>query len=832
MDSEVFDWMNTLDQTALEYLHVGGREVCYGDGEIIVHRGRAGEAFFVVLSGVVEVLLEASDGRRLPLARLGEGATFGEMSLLTDEPVSADVVARGDVKLLVYPGELFQTALAGCVELRNHIMADFCASLREMNVMAWRYFQRSEVLETLMRAEESTGAIVAESRAMRNVEKQISELGPDAQPVLITGDAGVGKLFVARKIHEAVGDGAPLVVVDCSRVDGAAVGKLLFGPSEDWEFHTCSGTAGALPLSGALDLADRGTLVLRHIDALPVELQEVLGRYTAALADVGGDISPCVRLLVTTRKDIQSLVEAGAFSEELARRLSLRTFTVPALIERKRDILPLARLFLAERDPEGLQRFNTSAEHALLSAQFRYRNAAELREAVEFSSLFADGEEIGSEHIFTGPRSEAGEIEYDLFPTTPVQWLLFGRRLLMMRVGVLAVFLAITVACLAAGDTVSGRVANGLVWGLWWPFVIIAFLLVGRMWCMICPIAMIGRIVRRLGCLGRKPPQWMKKYSGWTVLAGFLLLIWSEHYFKMTSNPVATGLLMLTLMGAATVFCLIYQRESWCRYMCPLGGLGAGYAAGATLHVHANPNVCATQCTTHECFKGTGESPGCSVFHHPMYARDGQHCKMCLECLSVCPHGSARLYLRPPLQGIWRVGSLSEALAPFALVAFFAFVVMLASHKSTWVADSIWWYTGMLLAAVCAGIGLHSLLRRLFGDETGVVTSIAFALFVLGAGPLMAFHLQNIPFVETVMVSMPAEVFGAVSGSVQIGLLEVLQFLAIMIAAGFTAVAMWRIRVRIVDRGMALWGWRIVDALAAVYLVGALALLFIGDSHT
>jgi transcriptional regulator with AAA-type ATPase domain/polyferredoxin len=823
--------MNTLDQTALEYLHVEGREVRYGDGEIIVHRGRPGEAFFVVLSGDVEVLLEASDGRQLPLARLGKGATFGEMSLLTDESVSADVVARGDVELLVYPGELFQSALAGCVELRNHIIAGFCASLRETNVMAWRYFQRSEVLETLMHAEESTGEVVAESRAMRNVEKQIAELGHDARSVLITGDAGVGKLFVARKIHEAVGDGSRLVVVDCSRVDSAAVGKLLFGPSEDWEFHTRSGASGSLPLSGALDLADQGTLVLRHIDALPAVLQEVLGRYTAALADAGEDISPCVRLLVTTRKDLDSLAESGDFSEDLARRLSERTLAVPALVERKRDILPLARLFLGERDAEGVQRFNTSAENALVSAQFRYRNVAELREAVEFSSLFADGEEIGSEHIFTGPRSEAGEIEYDLFPTASVQWILSGRRLPILRAGMLAVFFAIGITCLAAGRTVSGCVANGLVWGLWWPFVVIAFLLMGRLWCTICPIALIGRTVRRLGCLGKKPPQWMKKYSGWVVLAGFLMVIWSEHCFQMTYNPVATGVLLLTLMGAATALCLIYQREPWCRYMCPLGGLGAGYAATAMVHVRANPNVCATQCTTHECFKGVGDSPGCSVFHHPMYARDGQYCKMCLECLTTCPHGSARLYLRPPLLGIWRVGSLSEALVPFALVVFFASVVMLASHRSAWVALPIW-YTVVLLAAVCAAIGLHKLLRRMFGDETGVVTSIAFALLVLGAGPFMAFHLQNIPFLETVRISMPGEVFSVASGAVQIGLLEVLQFLAIMISAVLAAVAMWRIRVRILDRGVAPWGWRIVDALAAVYLVGALALLFIGDSHT
>ncbi|MDP6636227.1 MAG: cyclic nucleotide-binding domain-containing protein [Phycisphaerae bacterium] len=541
--------MNTLDQTALEYLHVAGQEVRYGDGEIIVHRGRAGEAFFVVISGVVEVLLEAEDGRHLPLTRLGRGATFGEMSLLTGEPVSADVVARSDVELLVYPSELFQTALTECVELRNHIMAGFCASLRETNVMAWRYFQRSEVLETLMHAGDSTGPIVAESRVMQNVAKQITESDGDVRPVLITGDAGVGKLFVARKIHEAAGDESPLVVVDCSRVDGEAVGKLLFGPSSDWVYRSRSGAAGALPLSGALDLADRGTLVLRHVDALPLACQEVLGRYAAALADGDGDISPYVRLLATTRKDIQSLVDDETFSPELAGRLLANRFEVPALIQRKRDILPLSRLFLSQRDPEGLQKFNSSAENVLVSAQYRHRNVAELREAVEFSSLFTDGDEIGSEHIFTGPRSEAARVEYDLGGTTAIRWLLTGRRLDLLRVGVLGVFVAIAIVCLVAGGTLVGRIANGLVWGLWWPFLMVVFLLMGRMWCTICPIALIGRTVRRLGCLGRKPPLWIKKYSGWTVLALFLVVIWTEHCFRMTYNPMATGFLLVSLMG-------------------------------------------------------------------------------------------------------------------------------------------------------------------------------------------------------------------------------------------------------------------------------------------
>jgi len=823
--------MDVLDRKARQYLQLTADEVSFQDGDVIVHRGQPGENFFLVLSGMVEVFLESEDGRRLPLTRLGEGATFGEMSLLTNEPVSADVVARGDVELLAYPGELFQTALANCTELRNHILSGFCNSLRETNVMAWRYFQRSEVLETLMHAGESTGPIVTESRSMRRVAERIETLVLDVAPVLITGAAGVGKLFVARKIHETASADGPLVVVDCSRVAGTEIGKLLFGPSEDWQFQTRDGATGSLPLSGALVLADRGTLVLRHIDALPAASQEVLVRYVKALEDADESISPRVRLLVTTRKDLQALVEAESFSEKLARRLSARTLDVPALSARKRDILPLARLFLEERDNTAGQiehRFNTAAEHTLVSRRYSQRNVAELREAVDLGSLFADGDEIGSEHIFTGPQSEADEIEYDLFKTAAVQRLVSGSGLQVLRAGVLALFGAIAAACLVAGDTIVGRISNVLVWSLWWPFLLIAFLLLGRVWCTICPISLVGRIVRRAGCLERTPPQWMKTYSGQIILALFLVIVWSEHVFGMTHNPPATGILLLALMAAAVAFCLVYQRESWCRYTCPLGGLGAGYAAASMIQVHANPSVCATQCTTHECFKGADSLPGCSVFHHPMYARDRQFCKMCLVCLRSCPHGSARLYLRPPLLGIWRVGSLSDSLAPFAMVVFFLAAVMLASHKFAWLASHVW-YTGAVLAATGAGLAFHRLLRWLFGDDSGEVTSISFAMLLLGAGPLMAFHLQNIPSLEAVRISAPGEAFGG-QAAVAVGLLAVLQFSAILAAAILAAIALWRTRVRITDRGAprAMWGWRIVDALAAVYVAGTLALSVIG----
>ena len=95
-----------LGQEATEYLRSGSRQVSYADGARIIQAGEKGHAFYVVVSGKLEVVLASKDGRRLLLARLGTGSTFGEMSLITGAPVSADVVALGPATVLECPREL------------------------------------------------------------------------------------------------------------------------------------------------------------------------------------------------------------------------------------------------------------------------------------------------------------------------------------------------------------------------------------------------------------------------------------------------------------------------------------------------------------------------------------------------------------------------------------------------------------------------------------------------------------------------------------------------------------------------------------------------------
>ena len=180
---------------------------------------------------------------------------------------------------------------------------------------------------------------------------------------------------------------------------------------------------------------------------------------------------------------------------------------------------------------------------------------------------FTEDDRIDAEHIFTGPKAQSLPFEYNLTPNQPIQWLIQRSSLRLLRGILLAVFSAIIVCCLAAGASLTGRVANTLVWAAWWPGILSA---------VPCGEAKFGPRLRIMALL-------------------FLIIMTTEHVFHMTRTPYATGIILLCLMSMPVFLGLSFQRETWCRYLCPLGSLAASYSVSSTVQIHANPNVCASQ---------------------------------------------------------------------------------------------------------------------------------------------------------------------------------------------------------------------------------------------
>ena len=216
-----------------------------------------------------------------------------------------------------------------------------------------------------------------------------------------------------------------------------------------------------------------------------------------------------------------------------------------------------------------------------------------------------------------------------------------------------------------------------------------------------------------------------------------------------------------------------------------------------------------------------------------LHARDAHFCKVCLTCVRTCPNQSARLYLRPPLQAIWRSGDLSVTLVPFCLVASLLALLMLASRRPGWGLGGAIGFTAAGGLVLAVSFALAAVLPRLLSRDgnLAVASRAALALLLWAWGPLMAFHLANIPGLEALRIRAASDSFWTRHvPSLDLSLLTVLQFAAVLFAAAIGGITLWRIRVHASTQGaeLAPWGWNAFLAAAMAYLAAAVALVAIG----
>ncbi len=210
--------------------------------------------------------------------------------------------------------------------------------------------------------------------------------------VLIHGESGSGKEMVAREIHAAGGRAAgPFVAVDCTTLRDTLFESQLFG-------HMRGAFTGAeQPTLGFFRSADGGTLFLDEIGELPLHIQAKLLRCIQESAVVPlGSVEPIpvdVRIVAATHRNLQQMVRASTFREDLYYRLNVVRLEVPPLRARRDDVLPLAQFFLEQQAALYHEPVRTlSAEAAsVLQAYDWPGNVRELANAVESACAFCEG---------------------------------------------------------------------------------------------------------------------------------------------------------------------------------------------------------------------------------------------------------------------------------------------------------------------------------------------------------------------------------------------------------------------------------------------------------
>ena len=241
--------------------------------------------------------------------------------------------------------------------------------------------------------------LVGRSVAMQSVFRMITRVLRNDLTVLILGESGTGKELVAEAIHQ-LGNRreGPFIAVNTAAIPADLIESELFG-------HEKGAFTGAVARHiGKFEQAAGGTLFLDEIGDMPMQAQTRLLRalQSGSIRRVGGreEVKLDVRIIAATNKDLEPLIDAGKFREDLYYRLNVVPIHLPPLRERPEDIEALANHFLQLAASEGLHRRQLTADAAVLLKRHPWRgNVRELKNFVYRLALLARKDVIDSETI-------------------------------------------------------------------------------------------------------------------------------------------------------------------------------------------------------------------------------------------------------------------------------------------------------------------------------------------------------------------------------------------------------------------------------------------------
>jgi len=222
----------------------------------------------------------------------------------------------------------------------------------------------------------------------------------EASIVLLQGESGTGKDLFAQTLHLwSRRKDAPFLAINCSAIPANLLESELFG------YEKGAFTDAKQQKRGLIELADEGTLFLDEISTLDPALQAKLLRFleTNSFRRLGGlrDVEVDIRVVAATNQDLEQLVRQERFRKDLFYRLNVCPVLLPPLVERRDDILPLARHFIAlynARFHKAIEGLEPEAERLFLAYAWP-GNVRELKNAIERAMIFETGPRISARHV-------------------------------------------------------------------------------------------------------------------------------------------------------------------------------------------------------------------------------------------------------------------------------------------------------------------------------------------------------------------------------------------------------------------------------------------------
>ena len=300
-------------------------------------------------------------------------------------------------------------AIDNAVEAMKHGATDYLA----------KPFSNEEIVEKVKNALESRAVLIDEiylhremseshgferligdSKEMKRLYQRIIKVAPTESTVLVTGESGTGKELVARAIHtHSLRRSQPFVAIDCTTLAESLLESELFG-------HVKGSFTGATQTKrGLFEVAEGGTLFLDEIGNISMATQAKLLRVLQerVVTPIGGTvpIDIDIRLIAATNSNLKEMVKHGTFREDLFFRLNIIPIELPALRERKGDLMLLASQFLqrfAEENGKEIRGFSPEVIELLQNYHFP-GNVRELENIIERAVVLSQSDLINRKDL-------------------------------------------------------------------------------------------------------------------------------------------------------------------------------------------------------------------------------------------------------------------------------------------------------------------------------------------------------------------------------------------------------------------------------------------------
>jgi len=282
------------------------------------------------------------------------------------------------------------------------------ASIIAQSVILWRHYtdaeKENETLKRELKGRYSLPNIIGGSDRMQEVFEAVHRVAGSKATVILYGESGTGKELIAKAIHymspRAKG---PFLKFNCASIPEGLLESELFG-------HEKGAFTGAIAArKGRFELAHGGTLLLDEVGDLPVNLQPKILRVLQEkeFERIGSEktIKSDVRLIAATSRDLEALLRAGSFREDLYYRLNVVPVSLPPLRERKEDIPLLAEHFLGRFNEENAKKVSiTPGAMKALSDYDWPGNVRELENTIERLVVMSAGNIIAAPNLPVGLR--------------------------------------------------------------------------------------------------------------------------------------------------------------------------------------------------------------------------------------------------------------------------------------------------------------------------------------------------------------------------------------------------------------------------------------------